>query len=66
MKNRKQMTASVQGNKPRTHKSENERYLIRTRKDNVRIFGKFCFRQSDERTNIYEKATNGQTDITKR
>ena len=44
------MTASVQGNKSKHTRGENERYLIRTRQNNVQIIGKFCLRYSDERT----------------
>ena len=46
---------AVNGNKSKHTRGQNERYLIRTRpKTNVHIFGKFCLRQSDERTNRYK------------
>ena len=37
---------------------KNERFLIWTRQDNARIFGKCCLRQSNERTNIRYKTRN--------
>ena len=37
-----------------TIRGYNERFLIWTRQNKVRIFGKFCLRQSDERTNRYK------------
>ena len=49
-----EMTASVQGTKSKHTKGSNERYLIWTRQNNVHIFGNFCLRQRDERTNRYK------------
>ena len=37
-----------------TQEVKNERFLIWTRQNKTRIFGKFCLRQSDERTNKYK------------
>ena len=48
------MTASVQGNKSKHKRGYNERYLIRTRQNNVHIYDKCCLRQSDKRTNRYK------------
>ena len=37
-----------------TQEVKRERFLTSTRQNNVHIFGKFCLRQSDERTNRYK------------
>ena len=39
-----------------TKEVKKERFLkkVKTRHNNVHIFGRFCLRQSDERTNIYK------------
>ena len=51
-KSKTEMTANVQlkETNQNTQEFKNERYLIRTRQNNVHIFGKFCLRHSDIRT----------------
>ena len=39
---------------PNTQEVKHERFLMWTRQNNVQIFGKFCLRQSDKRTNRYK------------
>ena len=56
------MTASVQGNKSNHTRCSNERYLIRSRQNEVHIFGKFSFDTATyERTNRCKTTDKSRT-----
>ena len=62
IKSKTEMIATVQENKSKHTRGSNKCYLIRTRQNNVHIFGKFCFGQSHER-NRYKTWNVVNTDL---